>query len=226
VEAVIEKNIAGQTLSLLADRALFWQEAKTLFVADVHFGKAAHFRAEAVAVPGGSTTTDINRLSSLLNQTGAVRLVVLGDLIHSRKGRSPATFKVVRDWRQEHADVEMILVRGNHDARSGDPPADWQIKTVSEPFIDGPFALCHHPQASTIGYVLSGHIHPSALLVGYGGLKERLPCFLFRADHAILPAFGSLTGLGRIDIKESDDVFVIAEGEVIEVSKRGAQVAD
>ena len=31
--------------------AIFWLEKKTLFLADVHLGKVAHFRKNGIAVP-------------------------------------------------------------------------------------------------------------------------------------------------------------------------------
>ncbi len=37
--------LCDERVQLLADRALYWPRARTLFVADVHLGKAAAFRA-------------------------------------------------------------------------------------------------------------------------------------------------------------------------------------
>ena len=44
---------------LLAERALYWPRAATLFVADVHLGKAAAFRAGGVPLPRGATAADL-----------------------------------------------------------------------------------------------------------------------------------------------------------------------
>jgi metallophosphoesterase superfamily enzyme len=54
----------------------------------------------------------------------------------------------------------MTLVRGNHDSRAGDPPAQAQIVVVDEPWPIGPFATCHHPQSHPTHFVLAGHDHP------------------------------------------------------------------
>src|SRR5687768_1975535 len=72
-------NLAGERVELLASRALLWPAQATLFVADVHLGKAAAFRAGGVPVPRGATGADLQRLSALVASTGARRLVVLGD---------------------------------------------------------------------------------------------------------------------------------------------------
>jgi len=38
-------DVAGERLVLLAERAAYWERARTLLVADPHFGKAAAFLA-------------------------------------------------------------------------------------------------------------------------------------------------------------------------------------
>ena len=43
-------TLAGETVELLAGRALHWPRARAVFVADVHLGKAAAFRAGGVPI--------------------------------------------------------------------------------------------------------------------------------------------------------------------------------
>jgi len=49
-------SVGGEGVELCADRALFWTRTRTLFVADVHLGKAAAFRAGGVPLPRGATS--------------------------------------------------------------------------------------------------------------------------------------------------------------------------
>ena len=58
--------VGDEAVELCADRALYWTRARTLFVADVHLGKAAAFRAGGVPVPRGTTATDLARLTALM----------------------------------------------------------------------------------------------------------------------------------------------------------------
>jgi uncharacterized protein len=44
-------TIAGEDVLLLPERALFWPRACALVVADVHWGKAASFRAAGIPIP-------------------------------------------------------------------------------------------------------------------------------------------------------------------------------
>jgi metallophosphoesterase superfamily enzyme len=88
---------------------------------------------------------------------------------------------------------------------------------VDEPFLDGPFALQHHPEEPSRGYALAGHIHPAVQLSGGGRQRLRLPCFWFGRRVGVLPAFGGFTGSALVTPKAGDRVFVVAENEVIQV---------
>ncbi len=212
-----ELTVAGEPLVLLAERAAYWPSASTLLIADPHFGKAATFRAAGVFVPGGTTTETLRRLDLALDATDAVRIVFLGDFLHAREGRAPETLHAINEWRIRRSDVEMLLVRGNHDARAGDPPRELDIHCETGPVVEAPFVLAHHPMRSDEGYVLAGHVHPGVRLRGIGRQQARLPCFWFGASTAVLPAFGEFTGLADIEVEEGDRVWVVAESDVIRV---------
>jgi len=203
--------LAGERVALYAERALHWPAGGTLFVADVHLGKAAAFRAGGVALPRGGTRGDLARLSALLARTRARRLVVLGDLLHAAAGRVAALDAAFRAWRAAHAAVEFTLVRGNHDDRAGDPPADWRVDVVAEPHALAPFLACHHPVAPESGYALCGHVHPGVRLQDTAARDSaRLPCFVLGRRRAILPAFGGFTGLAMVTPAPGDRIVAIA----------------
>ena len=203
-------TIAGESVQLLAERALYWPRERMLCVADVHLGKAASFRAGGVPVPRGATATDLGRLSALLARTGAIRLVVLGDFLHARSGRVPALDAAFEAWRGAHSATHITLVRGNHDAHAGDPPPAWGIEVVSEPHPVAPFLLCHMPAQPRTGYALCGHLHPGVRLSGSGFDTARLPCFVIGLRRALLPAFGRLTGLADAPRAPGELVVAIA----------------
>jgi DNA ligase-associated metallophosphoesterase len=236
--------VAGHSVLLHASGAMYLPDAQTLLVADLHVGKAQAFRRLGVPVPHGTTAASLARLSGALRDTGAQRLVFLGDFLHAATGRSAATLATLQDWRTAHAELAMTLVRGNHDRHAGDPPAALGIETVDEPLRAGNLALCHHPRPVAGAYVLAGHWHP-CVSVGWRavGGRLRLPCFWFGAEGGIghggvgigsaigngngdgngrgvgsaigiLPAFGSFTGMHPIERRAGDRVFAIA-GEAI-----------
>ncbi len=216
----MQTTIAGEQLTLLPEKAAYWGARRTLLIADPHFGKAAAFRLSGLFVPRGTTGGALQRIDTVLQRTGARRLVFLGDFLHARRGRSEQVLRELADWRVRHSAVEMLLVRGNHDRRAGDPPANLGIGCLDGPLHEGPFALTHHPVAAPGAYVLAGHLHPCVSLRGAGRQREQLPCFWFGPEVGVLPAFGEFTGCARIQRREGDGVFVIGDGEVIGVPER------
>lgn len=212
-------DIAGERITLLAERAAYWERTRTLLVADPHFGKAAAFRAAGVPVPRGTTTGSLTRLDAALARTGATRVVFLGDFLHAREGREPETIRVVREWRRRHEWADMVLVRGNHDARAGDPGPEVDIRCVDPPLLDAPFVFTHKPAVSDDGYVICGHVHPAARLTGIGRESIRLPCFWARPRTMVLPAFGEFTGVAEVEVEPGDRVWVIADGSVVRASR-------
>lgn len=212
-----ELSLSGQTMMLLPQRGIFWKETATLLVADVHFGKAATFRALNIAIPAGTTEKDLDSLTWLLRETSAQRLIFLGDLIHSPRGLTERICSLIADWRAHHSSIEMILVKGNHDRKTMKLAEIMRLEIVEEPYIVGPFALKHHPKEHEENYVLCGHTHPAVRLRGAGQKSLRLPCFSFGERIGILPAFGSFTGCAEIEPQDGERIFVVAEDQIVEV---------
>lgn len=203
-------TIAGEELELHPERAVYWNRRRMLFVADPHFGKAASFRKLGVFVPKGTTNEGLSRLDALIERLSPQQIIFLGDFLHAKEGRNAETFAALATWRSMHEAIEMRLVRGNHDRRAGDLPVDVGIPSFDGPLIEPPFALAHHPVAVADHYVLAGHIHPCAVLTGAARQREKLPCFWFGKDVAVLPAFGDFTGCAVVDAAEGDSVWVVA----------------
>ncbi|BDB28000.1 ligase-associated DNA damage response endonuclease PdeM [Cupriavidus sp. P-10] len=213
-------SAAGETLWLLPEHAVWWPAAGMLMVADVHFGKAAAFRALGQPVPHGTTGDNLGLLTQLTRQLPVEELVFLGDFLHARAARTPAVLAALDGWRRSlPPQVRCTLVRGNHDARAGDPPDSLQIRVVTEPAVASPLALCHLPGASPLGYVLAGHLHPACRLRGAGADSLRLPCFLFGPRGAILPAFGAFTGHATVRPQADERVYVAGGGRVWPVGR-------
>jgi DNA ligase-associated metallophosphoesterase len=210
-------TINNEALTLMPERAVFWPAQRTLFVADVHVGKAAAFRSLSVAVPEGNLADDLARLSCAIERVNADQIMLLGDVLHAKHGRADHVLQQVAAWRSTHSHRHFMIVRGNHDLRAGDPPDDWRMDCVDAPAMLAPFVLCHEPCESDAGTVLCGHVHPAFKLWGKGGMSATLPCFMIGARRMILPAFGSFTGNALVKPAEGERIAVIAEDEVIAI---------
>lgn len=209
-------ELGGATLELLAQKAIWWSAERSLLVADAHIGKAVSFRRLGVPVPHGTTDETLDAVTALIDQHAAARVIFLGDLLHSARAQASATLDAFGRWRECHGGVELLLVRGNHDHRAGDPPAAFGVACVDEPFFlpgAAGLALCHHPAPRSGAYVLAGHAHP-CVQVGRGIDRMRLPCFHLGTAVGVLPAFGAFTGMQAIVRAPDDRVFVVADNAV------------
>lgn len=209
--------LAGVELALLASGAAYLPHERTLLVADAHLGKALSFRKLGVPVPEATTGQTLADLSGAVSVTGAQRIIFLGDFLHAARSQAASLLDTLRAWRRQHPALAMTLVRGNHDDRAGDPPADLGIAVVDEPLPLGPFALRHHPDPVPGAYVLAGHWHPCIRLNGRAHERLRLPCFWLGEGVGVLPAFGAFTGMHPIERRTGDRVFVIAGAAVREL---------
>jgi DNA ligase-associated metallophosphoesterase len=219
---VLRIRLAGEDALLHPTGALYLSAQRALLVADAHFGKAVSFRKLGVPVPRGTTSGTLEKLDAAIADTGAQHIVFLGDFLHSVRSHAPGTLGALHDWRARHSQLQLTLIRGNHDDRAGDPPASLGFTVVDEPLRLGPFALCHHPRPVDGAYVLAGHWHPCISVSGRAFERLRLPCFWLGDDSGqlprqavgVLPAFGAFTGMHRIAPRAGDRIFPIA-GELV-----------
>lgn len=204
---------------MLPQRAILWSRRRILLIADIHFGKAATFRALGVPVPHGTTAENLAALDVLIDAHGVDQIIFLGDFLHAKAAHAPATLAAIRAWRHRRTNLTLTLIRGNHDARAGDPPPDLAIDIVNEPYrIDG-LAFCHHPQDVPDAFVLAGHVHPVYRLSA-GGDSLRLPCFVFGNRHGILPSFGAFTGGHAVSGGQGERIYLVTPDVVFEVPPR------
>ncbi len=208
-------TVAGESLVLLPDRALWWPRMSLLAIADLHLGKGDHFRRAGIALPRGGTAHDLDRLDGLLVQTRATRLLVLGDLLHAAVHDAQWRDAWIA-WRAGRQALSVELVGGNHDrALTGRPgvAASLGIHLHGHALAFAPFLFVHDPAhgAQADGYRLGGHLHPVVRLPGV----PRLPAFLFGKTAGVLPAFTAFAGGWRVDRTSEMHLFACAPDAVV-----------
>ncbi|MBT8345113.1 MAG: ligase-associated DNA damage response endonuclease PdeM [Desulfofustis sp.] len=211
-------EVCGQTLQLMPERSVFWREKNILLAADLHLGKEGTFRSAGIPLPEGPSVETLDRLDQALARSGATHLVVLGDLFHGTSSVD-AFAEVMEAWRCRWPDLGIELIGGSHDRWSGDLPESWRIESSNEPRRMAPFELRHYPAARACdNYWLAGHLHPGVLLKeGKRGATLRLPCFYFSEQGGILPAFGSFTGVTRVEPDPGSHCYAVAGHEVVRI---------
>lgn len=205
-------HFLDQHFLLLPQKALYWQDEQALIVADVHLGKVGHFRKAGIAIPKLMEQEDLALLSDLMVEHKPSKIIFLGDLFHSDMNNDWDWLVL---WRDLFPNVEMILVRGNHDILHDKHYHNSGFVVVEDLRI-GPFLFSHQPvkQPGQL-YAVSGHIHPGVRLQGKGRQTVTLSCFYFGEKQAILPAFGKFTGNVALKYKDADKVFGILKHKVI-----------
>ena len=206
---------AALRLRLLPERAVFEPEGRTLFIADLHLGKAAVFRARGLPVPEGSSRASLQRLSAAIERTGATRLVVLGDFLHAKESLADRTQQALREWRDRHAGLDCLIVEGNHDAHAGRVHASFGMRTLEGAYVGGGLRGVHDPaeaRPADGGLTLAGHVHPVLRLSGRHD-SLRLPCFWLCGSVLTLPAFGEFTGGFPVDrhARREQQFFVVSD---------------
>jgi DNA ligase-associated metallophosphoesterase len=216
-------------LALLPQRAAWRAATRTLFVADVHIGKAASFRAAGLPAPSGTTRENLARLDSLIEALRPRRLVVLGDLFHARAAYREACLREVGAWRARQRGLAVTLISGNHDASAGAPPASLGIEVVEAPFVLDGVECRHLPLDDEVADdgppTLAGHLHPAARLSGPAHDSLRLPCFVMRGRQVILPAFGEFTGAASATADATTALCVVAGERLVHIPSHAARAS-
>jgi uncharacterized protein len=208
-------EISGQSVYLLADKALYWPSEQVLIISDLHLGKSAHFRKNGLAVPQAADQATHLRLKSLLHQWTPRTLYCLGDLFHSTLN---ADWENVCLLRAQTPNTDWILVTGNHDILNETAYREAGIINVKGSTRLQPFEFRHEPLKNPPSdlFTICGHIHPAVRLRGRARQKWTAPCFWMTKHQLILPAFGSFTGTHVVQPFPEDRVFSIAGNIILE----------
>lgn len=204
------------SLHLLKEKAVWIPEMSSIFIADLHFGKAAHFRKSGIPIPEPIHQEDLTILHTLITTYNPKNVYFLGDLFHSDLNQQWTT---LNHFLRGFAQVNFNLVLGNHDIL---PASEYDLSTFGvfrEPLELENLILSHEPldEIEKDKINLCGHIHPGIRLVGKARQSIRLSCFFYKPNQLILPAFGKFTGLALVKPSSNDQVFGITNKRVIPI---------
>lgn len=206
----------GIELTFLREKAIWIQSLRILLLADLHFGKAAHFRKSGIPIPEPIHDADLNQLKKLQDEYRPANTYFLGDLFHSDWNIQWEYFK---QFLEHFPTTEFHLVKGNHDILSPLAYRQSELKIHNEPLTLGSLILSHEPmEFIPEGHLnLCGHIHPGVRLTGKARQSVRIPCFYLSGLRLILPAFGNFTGLAMVKPKNGDQIWGITPEKIIPV---------
>ncbi len=208
--------IKKQHIILNTERTVFWEDAHTLIVSDLHVGKSGHFRQSGIGIPQNIYKDDLHRLLAHLLFFKAERLIITGDLTHSAANREIELFK---KWRKDLSSLDVHLVKGNHDILEDSWYDDAAITVHHHSLLTNEFCFIHDmndlDDVPNDAYTFCGHMHPGIAMKGKGKQSIKLPCYYFTKKYCVLPAFSRFTGSFLIKPKKDESAFIITDSELI-----------
>jgi DNA ligase-associated metallophosphoesterase len=211
-------KLNNETLWLSPARCIFWEEENALILSDLHFGKSGHFRKSGIGIPQNIYKEDLQKLFAQIAFFKPKVLLIAGDMFHSSANKEVDFFI---KWRNDFPQMEIKLIRGNHDILTKQFYKEAKIEIVENKLVIKDFCFTHDIALSCNNenkhFTFSGHIHPGIKMNGSGNQSLMLPCFYFSKKYAILPAFSAFTGLAKIKPSASDHVFVLLKSQVMQL---------
>ena len=200
-------------LEMLPSRALFLPQTKELLISDIHLGKAEYFQQNGIPLTNYSDENNFARIKKIVKKYNPKKLIILGDLFHSKYSTDKTLQKKVEDL-PEILKTNVELVLGNHDL--GCNIKNIKIfdirKTKNIIFSHEPVNLADNKTLN-----ICGHYHPKLYLKN-GRDKLSFRCFAMdnKKNTLFLPAFGDLTG-GYPCKKSFTKWAIISEKEILEI---------
>ena len=181
----------GTSLEMLPSRALFIPDTKELFICDIHLGKAEYFQQNGIPLTNNSDKNNFARIKKIVKKYIPEKLIILGDLFHSKYSIYKTLQKKVEDL-PELLKTTVELILGNHDVR-----CDFKNIKIFDIRKTKNITFSHEPVNLENNKTLNicGHYHPKIYLKSSGD-KLSFRCFAMdkNKNTLFLPAFGDLTG--------------------------------
>ena len=198
---------------MLSSRAIFLPETKELLICDIHLGKAEYFQQNGIPLTNNSDENNFARIKRIVKKYNPEKLIILGDLFHSKYSIDNNLQKKVEDL-PELLNTNVELVLGNHDIGC-------KIKNLKVFDIKKTknITLSHEPinLVDKKTFNICGHYHPKLYLKNNGD-KLSFRCFAMdmKKNTLYMPAFGDLTG-GYPCEKSFKKWAIISDKEILEV---------
>lgn len=196
---------------LLPSRALFWPDRHMVVVADLHLGRIVSRTPKLI----DDVQQALGRLSDVLSQTKAMRLLFLGDVFHMRNAYHSDVIQLFAEWRTAHAHIDMILVRGNHERAMGDPPMQLLLRCVNPGYEEGGVTFLHEPRHVPT-FSMCAHLHPCLLVPTDRAIATTVPCFVWNKEYLYMPAFED-TIPGRVISRRFDEQYACIHNQMVVV---------
>ena len=173
---------------LLPERIALHEPTATAVLADVHLGYSAARQRLGDAIPGRSVAEELQPLMSAARKHDIRGIIVAGDLFE-RGFDAAICAEFLTLLRQMRVHLRAVIP-GNHDRGI----ERGQLPLFADGFDLAGWHITHGDRDIANPSAVLGHWHPAVRRQ-----RRKLPCFLARGRHLVLPAF-SLDAAG-VDVK-------------------------
>jgi metallophosphoesterase superfamily enzyme len=165
---------------LLPQRIALHEPSATAVLADAHLGYSAARQRLGDAIPCRAVEDEMQPLASAATGHDIRQLIVAGDLFE--RGFDPEICRQFKDVLHRLGVRLLGIVPGNHDR--GIEAASVELPLFPAGIDWHGWRIDHGDQAVNHLRTVSGHLHPALRWK-----RGKLPSFMVRGDHLVLPAF-------------------------------------
>ncbi len=162
-------------------------------ISDVHLGFENVLQMRGVAIPRLQIEEVISKVRRIISKYNLRKLIIAGDFKHEFSKNLPYEWEDVKAFLKAVEDVEISVVRGNHDNYLAAILADYGVELKEYEIIPGTdVRVVHGHREVEFEKVVMGHEHPAVRIRVRGGVYT-FPCYLVADDtKLVLPAFSPL----------------------------------
>lgn len=182
-------NLNGNALEADHSGALWWPDAGTLVVADLHFAKGSGFAMRGQLLPPYDARATLDALEGAIRRFAPRRLICLGDSFHDAGAADRLSPEDATRLSDMTSGLDWIWIAGNHDPV---PPDRFGGEVLLE-LAESGLVFRHEALPDAGAGEISGHFHPKAWC-NVRGRTQSGRCFVHNQHRIILPAFGAFAG--------------------------------
>ncbi len=167
---------------------------KTAIIADLHLGIENALQEKGIALPRVQIDEIISNVERIVEKYKIERIVIAGDFKHEFSRNLPYEWRDVEEFLSRFSELEIVVVKGNHDNFLAAILAKWGIKLLEFFEIDRYVILHGHKKLDFDKDAIIGHEHPVVRIRHRGGIYT-FPCYLrYKGSKEILvlPAFSPI----------------------------------
>lgn len=163
---------------------------RTAIISDLHLGIESIMQDYGITFPRVQIREIISDVRNLVKKYSIERLVIAGDFKHEFGRNLPHEWEDVELFLKTFSEIEIEVVRGNHDNFLPAILSRYGIEIKEKMDIEG-WAIIHGHIELDAEKIIMGHEHP-AIKLRKGGAVYTYPCYLALENLLVLPAFSPL----------------------------------